>query len=80
MNLSGTYVFYAEQESVWKLLMDPNAIAQAMAKPALNQSTSSQQNFTVQLSSGLTIRQAQEMIAENNDRMFLRLSERLAGA
>lgn len=59
---------------------DPNAMAKAMANPVLNQSSSSQQNNSFHFASGLTVRQAREMIAENNDRMFGRLSERLAGA
>lgn len=60
--------------------LDPNNMAKAMANPVLNQNSSSQQNNSFHFASGLTIRQAQEMIAENNDRMFGRLSERLAGA
>jgi len=59
---------------------DPNAMAKAMANPVLNQSSSSQQNNAFHFASGLTIRQAREMMEENNDRMFGRLSERLAGA
>jgi hypothetical protein len=60
--------------------MDPNSMAKAMANPVLNQSSSSQQNNAFHFASGLTIRQAREMMEENNDRMFGRLSERLAGA
>jgi hypothetical protein len=60
--------------------LDPNNMAKAMANPVLNQNSSNQQNTSFHFASGLTIRQAQEMIAENNDRMFGRLSERLAGA
>jgi carbon monoxide dehydrogenase subunit G len=30
MKLSGTYTFNAEQQTVWKLLMDPDAIARAL--------------------------------------------------
>lgn len=59
---------------------DPNAMAKAMANPVLNQSSSSQQNNAFHFASGLTVRQAREMMEENNDRMFGRLSERLAGA
>lgn len=59
---------------------DPNTMAKAMANPVLNQSSSNQQNNAFHFASGLTIRQAREMMEENNDRMFGRLSERLAGA
>ncbi len=30
MDITGTYTFNADQETVWKLLMDPNAIAKAI--------------------------------------------------
>lgn len=30
MNLSGTYIFHADQEKVWNLLMNPDAIAKAI--------------------------------------------------
>jgi hypothetical protein len=59
---------------------DPNAMAKAMANPVLNQNSSNQQSNSFHFASGLTIRQAREMMEENNDRMFGRLSERLAGA
>lgn len=59
---------------------DPNAMAKAMANPVLSQNSSNQQNNSFHFASGLTIRQAREMMEENNDRMFGRLSERLAGA
>jgi hypothetical protein len=58
---------------------DPNAMAQAMANPILNQSSLSQQFNNFHFASGLTIRQAREMMEENNDRIFGRLAERLAG-
>ena len=59
--------------------MDPNAVAQAMARPVLNQSTSSQQNITMQFANGLTMRQAQSMIAENNDQLLKKLNIALGG-
>jgi hypothetical protein len=56
---------------------DPNAMAQAMANPILNQSSSSQQFNNFHFASGLTIRQAREMMEENNDRIFARLAREL---
>ncbi len=63
----------------WKE-MNPREISNAMTKPIMQQSSSSQQNNSFHFASGLTIREAQRMMEENNDRMFGRLSERLAGA
>lgn len=58
---------------------DPSMMAGAMLNPVLNQSSSNQQNNVFHFASGLTIRQAREMMEENNDRIFGRLAERLAG-
>ena len=60
--------------------LDPNVIANAMARPVLNQSSSQQQNITMQFASGLTMRQVQGMIAENNEALIGQLNHALGGA
>jgi len=50
--------------------MNPDQIAQTMARPVNQMSNSQQQNFTFQFPTGLTIRQAQDMIAANNETLL----------
>lgn len=59
--------------------MDPNAIARMLAKPIANNSSSSQQNITMQFASGLTINQVQGMIAQNNEALIGQLNHALGG-
>lgn len=54
--------------------MDPNTIARTMAKPVQNMSNNQQQNITMNLAGGLTLRQAQSMIAANNEMLMRNLS------
>jgi hypothetical protein len=59
--------------------MDPNQIAQTLAKPIQNQSTSTQQNITMQFAHGVTIREVYEMLASNNEMLLNRLNRALGG-
>lgn len=60
--------------------MDPNVIARMMARPVQNMNTSSQQNVTLQLTGGLTVRQAREMIEQNNNNLMSGIARALGGA
>jgi len=60
--------------------MDPNAIANLLTRPVTQNNNASQQNITMQFASGLTIRQVQGMIAENNEQLMSTLSGALGGA
>lgn len=53
------------------------SLSQMLAKPALNQSTSSQTNSTMNFASGLTLRDAERMFSRNNEMMFRKLSAAL---
>jgi hypothetical protein len=59
--------------------MDPNMIARTMAKPVQNMSSSQNQNITMQFANGLTTRQAESMIAQNNELLLKRLNRALGG-
>ncbi|RPI92882.1 MAG: hypothetical protein EHM40_11565 [Chloroflexi bacterium] len=59
--------------------MKPDDIARTMARPVNQMSSSQQQHVTVQLSSGLTIQQAREMIAANNEQMMNTIIGALGG-
>lgn len=63
-----------------KNAMDPNTIAKTMAKPVQTMSSSQQQNVTLQLSNGLTVREARNMIEQNNERLLNSLSRVMGGA
>lgn len=60
--------------------MDPNSMAKQMANPVLNQSTSSQQNMTMHFANGLTVRQAQKMVDDNNQALFRTMNRALRSA
>ncbi len=62
-----------------KNMMDSNAIANALARPVTSSTNSQQQNITLQFPTGLTIRQVQEMLIENNDRLFRNLADAIGG-
>jgi len=60
--------------------MDPNAIASLLAKPITNNSSSQQQTIIQNFASGLTMRQVQGLIAENNESLIGQLNRALGGA
>ena len=59
--------------------INPNAIAQMMARPVMNTNSSNQQTFNQYFSSGLTFRQAQAMISQNNEQLMDTFSKMLIG-
>ena len=60
--------------------MSAEDLAQTMARPVQSMSNSQQQNITMQFANGLTIRQVQGLIAENNDALIGQLNRALGGA
>ena len=60
--------------------MSAEDLARTMARPVQNMSNSQQQNITMQFANGLTIRQVQGLIAENNDALIGQLNRALGGA
>jgi hypothetical protein len=64
----------------WQQGMNPDDVAQMMAKPLVNNNSTQQQNITMQFSGGITTRQVQGMIAENNEQMMNTLINALGGA
>lgn len=64
----------------WNYSMDPKAVSQMMAKPILNQTSSSQANVAMHFASGVTIRQVQEMLNNNNEQLLGQLNRALGGA
>lgn len=54
--------------------MTAEDIARTMARPVNNLSNSQQQNLTLQLANGVTIRQVREIVSENNDQIMNTLS------
>jgi hypothetical protein len=65
----------------WKKNINPNEMAKQMANPLLSQNSSSQQqNINVHLANGVTMRQAESMIAQNNQLLLKRLDRALGGA
>lgn len=64
----------------WNKAMNPNDVAQMMAKPLLNTSNSQQQNITMQFANGLTTRQVQGMIDQNSEQIMNTMISALGGA
>lgn len=60
--------------------MNPNAIANAMAKPVNQLASSQQQNLTMNFANGLTIQQVRAMIDANNEQMMDTIIGALGGA
>lgn len=59
---------------------DTDAMARELTKPIMQNSNSQQQNITMQFSNGMTTRQVQSMIAENNEALMNTLVSALGGA
>jgi hypothetical protein len=64
----------------WNKGMNPEYVSQMMAKPLLNTNNSQQTVINQNFASGLTIRQVQGMIAENNESLIGQLNRALGGA
>jgi len=60
--------------------MSAEDLARTMARPVQSMSNSQQQNITMQFANGLTIRQVQGLIAENNESLIGQLNRALGGA
>lgn len=60
--------------------MSADAVARSMVRPVSQLASSQQQNITMQFASGLTIRDVQGMIAQNNDALLGSLTRAMAGA
>ena len=60
--------------------MDPNALARMMAKPITNNSSSQQQTIIQNFAGGLTTRQVQSMMAQNNEALIEQLNHAIGGA
>lgn len=59
--------------------MSADAIARTMSRPVQNLSNSQQQVFNMQFASGLTMRDVQGMISQNNEDLISQLNRRLGG-
>jgi DNA-directed RNA polymerase specialized sigma24 family protein len=64
----------------WNKTMNPGDVAQMMAKPLLNTSSSQQQNITLQFPTGLTIREVSQVFDAKAEDLVSRLSRAMAGA
>jgi hypothetical protein len=59
--------------------MDPNALANLLAKPITNNSSSQQQTIIQNFAGGLTTRQVQGVFDENAEKLIERLNFALGG-
>jgi hypothetical protein len=59
--------------------MAPEDIARSMARPVNQLATSNQQNLTIQMASGVTIRDARGMIADSEERIMNSITNLLGG-
>jgi hypothetical protein len=60
--------------------LDPNVIARGVARSVNNFASSNQQNISMQFANGITTRQVQSMIADNNEQLMGTLINALGGA
>jgi phage-related minor tail protein len=60
--------------------LDPNTIAKSISKPVQSTTSNQQQNINMQFASGLTVRQVESMLAQNNQMIMSRLGRALGGA
>lgn len=59
---------------------NPNNLARSITKPSNNINSSKKQIINIHMANGLTIRDAQSMILQNNDALFNQLNSALGGA